>query len=532
MRLTFHGAAEIVTGSCFLLEVADKRILIDCGLFQGSKALNERNYGALPFDPRSIDAVLLTHAHIDHSGLLPKLVRHGFDGPIYTSEPTRDLLRIMLADSAHIQESEVSRLNRRRARRGQKLLEPIYTAADAEKTCNLVVTKPLGARFQLAPEITIGLWPAGHMLGAASITVEHTPRTGEPQRIAFSGDIGVAEQPLIVDVAKIPEVDTVVMESTYGNRPRHRNEDRYNRLAEIVRKTFARGGNVIIPAFAVGRVQDLLYGLHRLIHSGELDPANVIVDSPLAAKATDIFCNHVESFDEEAQRFANIVGDCPLYLRDLRITRTAEESMALNKIKSGAIIISSSGMCDAGRIKHHLRHNLWRKECSVVMVSYQAVGTLGRRITDGASAVRIHGDSVAVEAEIHTIDGFSAHADQEELVSWVRHLPAPPKRVYLVHGESGAQTALQERIEQELDVPVFIPRLDESVELMPTTVETVVSGVAPVKELQEQHPLWEAFANLKDSLDELERLGAPQETIDDVIAALERARQTVKAAGA
>lgn len=528
MRLTFHGAAEVVSGSCYLLEVAGKRLLIDCGLFQGSKSLNERNYGPFPFDPRSIDAVILTHAHIDHSGLLPKLVRHGFSGPIYTSGPTKDLLHIMLADSAHIQESEVERLNRKLARQRKPLLEPIYTAADAEKACSLVRTKALGESFELAPNLTVGLWPAGHMLGAASVTITHSPPGTKPERIAFSGDIGVPDQPLIVDVAKLPEVDTVVMESTYGNRPRDENEDRYTQLAKIVRNTFARGGNVIIPAFAVGRVQDLLYGLHRMIHSGELDPANIIVDSPLAANATDIFCNHVESFDEEAQRFASVVGECPLYLRDLRISRTKEESMEINRIQSGAIIISSSGMCDAGRIKHHLRHNLWRPECSVVMVSYQAVGSLGRRIVDGAKVVRIHGESVRVAAEIHNIEGFSAHADQQELVDWVNRLPAPPKRVYLVHGERSAQDVLAQRLREELGLSVMIPRLDETVELTPTEVTTVAAGIQPAS-VPEESRLWEAFAELRDVLDELERRGGPAETVESVIAALADVRRKVAA---
>lgn len=528
MRLTFHGAAEVVSGSCFLLEAGNTRLLIDCGLFQGSKALNERNYGPFPFDPRSIDAVILTHAHIDHSGLLPKLVRLGFSGPIYTTGPTKDLLHIMLADSAHIQESEVERLNRKRARQRKPLLEPIYRPADADKACSLVKTRPFGESFEVGPDLTATLWPAGHMLGAASVTVSYAPAGAEPQRIAFSGDIGVPNQPLIVDVAGLPEVDTVVMESTYGNRPRDDNEDRYNQLAEIVKKTFARGGNVIIPAFAVGRVQDLLYGLHRLIHAGELDPANVIVDSPLAASATEIFCDHVESFDEEAQRFAAVVGSCPLYLRDLRITRSAEESKEINKIKSGAVIISSSGMCEAGRIKHHLRHNLWRPECSVVMVSYQAVGTLGRRLVDGAKVVRIHGESVRVEAEIHSIEGFSAHADQEELMDWVKAFPAPPRRIYLVHGERSAQEVLAGRIRDELGLEVFIPSLDQTVELAPTRAKTVKTGIEPPTD-QADNRLWEAFAELREALDELERRGAPVETVESVIAALHDLRKKAQA---
>lgn len=529
MQLTFHGAAEVVSGSCFLLEAAGKRLLIDCGLFQGSKALNELNYGPFPFDPRSIDAVLLTHAHIDHSGLLPKLVRHGFRGPVYTTPPTKDLLRIMLADSAHIQESEVERLNRRRARQRKPLLEPIYTVADAEKACSLVETRPFGEPFTLAPDLSAAFWPAGHMLGAATITVSYTPQGAEPQRIAFSGDIGVPGQPLIVDVADLPEVDTVVMESTYGDRPRDENEDRYNQLAEIVRKTFARGGNVIIPAFAVGRVQDLLYGLHRLIHAGELDPANIIVDSPLAASATEVFCRHLESFDEEAQQFARIVGECPLYLRDLRITRTVEESMAVNRIKSGAIIISSSGMCEAGRIKHHLRHNLWRKECSVVFVSYQAEGTLGRRLLDGHKVVRIHGEPVRVEAEIYNIEGFSAHADQEELTDWVRRLKVPPKRLYLVHGEPKAQQALARRLRDELGITAHIPKLGERVELTPSFARTLAPGASPAHDGAAGR-LWEVFAELRDTLDALERRGASEEAIDAVIEALRAAQRKAAAA--
>lgn len=537
IQLTFHGAAGVVTGSCFLLEVAGKRILIDCGLFQGSKALNERNYGPFPFAPESIDAVLLTHAHIDHSGLLPKLVRLGFRGPIYATPPTEDLLEIMLADSAHIQESEVARLNRRRARQGKPLLEPIYTGKDAERTQRLIRARDMREPFEIAPHVTAAFWPAGHMLGAASITLEHSPPGGTPHRIAFSGDLGFTDQPLIVDVdaTALPAVDTVVMESTYGDRPRHRNDNRYSQLADIVRRTFARGGNVIIPAFAVGRVQELLYGLHQMIHSGELDPANVIVDSPLAVRATDIFCRHVERFDEEARRFAAAVGECPLYLRDLRMTQSVDESRAINNIRSGAIIISSSGMCEAGRIKHHLKHNLWREECSVVIVSYQAAGTLGRRLLDGASMVRIHGEPIKVAAEIHQIDGFSAHADQDELVSWVNKLPSPPKSIYLVHGEPSAQAALRQRLIEEVGVPVFTPRLDESVELTASVTTAAVPPTAKPtdsKETADMHrdaaELWEHLAALKESLDRLERAEAPWEKSRRIIEALKELQRAAE----
>lgn len=528
MQLTFHGAAGMVTGSCFLLEAAGRRILIDCGLFQGSKALNERNYGPFPFDPKSIDMVLLTHAHIDHSGLLPKLVRHGFQGPIYTTTPTKDLLEIMLTDSAYIQEAEVRRLNKRRARQRLPLLEPIYTTQDAQGACRLVKTRPFHQPFVLAPNLTACFWPAGHMLGAASITIEHRPKGGKPHRIAFSGDLGVQDHPLVVDVSPLPAVDTLVMESTYGARARVRNDDRYEKLAQIIRDTFAKGGNVIIPAFAVGRVQDLLYGLHRMIHDGELDPAKIFVDSPLAAKATDIFCRHVEEFDEEARRFSHIVGDCPLYLRDLRITQSVDESKALNDIESGAVIISSSGMCEAGRIKHHLRHQLWRPECSVVIVSYQAEGTLGRRLVDGAETVRIHGRTVKVAAQIHNLEGFSAHADQQELIDWVKQMPKPPGRIFLVHGEPEARETLGRLLEEQIKVPVFAPELDDRVDL--TSKEII--GVPRARQDFYTAPsfahVWETISALRHDLDRLERAGASAKDVDSIAAALADARQAVQ----
>lgn len=532
VKVTFHGAAGIVSGSCFLLEVGKKRLLVDCGLFQGNKALNERNYEPFPFDPRSVDAVLLTHAHIDHSGLLPKLVRNGFNGPIYATPPTKDLLHIMLADSAHIQETEVKRLNRKRSRRGQPLLTPIYTVEDVDKTCSLLVTPELGTQFNLATDgkdhIKVGFWPAGHMLGAASITIHYEKAEGESVGIAFSGDIGVDDQPLIVDAGSVPPVDAVVMESTYGDRPRIRKNDRFEQLAAIIKETFARGGNVIIPAFAVGRVQVLLYGLHRMIHSGELNPANIFVDSPLAAKATDVFCDHIESFDEEAQRFASVVGDCPLYLRDLRLTRTPEESMAINRIRSGALVISSSGMADAGRIKHHLKHNLWRKECSVVFVSYQANGTLGRQIVDGRQIVRIHGEPINVRAQIHQIEGFSAHADQDELIQWAGRFHPPPKHMYLVHGESDALASLQKRVESDLSIETTIPLLDETVHITPGKALTIVPGGGQLRR-DKRDELWQVFSEFVEHLESIERDDTEHEIIDQAIKTLEKTNIKLRA---
>ena len=528
MRITFYGAAGVVTGSCFLVEAAGHRLLVDCGLFQGTKALQERNYGAFPFAPASIEAVLLTHAHIDHSGLLPKLVREGFAGPIYATAPTADLLRIMLPDSAHIQESEVERLNRRRARRGEPPLQPIYTRADAERAHARVRPVPFDRPFRLFDGVDADFTEAGHVLGAAIITVTEQIG-GERVRVAFTGDLGPAHPTLIAAPKHPGNVDAVVMESTYGDRDRIGGEDRYEQLAAIVRDTFARGGNVVIPSFAIGRTQEILYGLHRMVRSGELDPGRIFVDSPLAVEATEIFCTHVESFDIEARRFAAETEECPLYLRELTLSRTAEESKAINNIRSGAVIISAAGMCEAGRIKHHLRHNLWRPECSIVFVGYQAEGTLGRRIQRGDPVVRIHGEEVRVRAAVYSLDGFSAHADQEELIGWVAGLSPKPRHVYLVHGEESARSALKELLWTRLGIPASTPLLGDTVEVTPKAVAQLAAGEAP-NGSDQRIALWHAADELRRLIDQLQSQAIDPDLEHRLFAKVEEALALARAA--
>jgi metallo-beta-lactamase family protein len=521
VRLKFCGAAQTVTGSAILVTAKDQQVLIDCGLYQGSKALQERNYGPFPFNPAEIDAVVLTHAHIDHSGLLPKLVKEGFRGPIYATPPTKDLCEIMLADSAYIQESEVERKNRKLARQNKPLLAPIYTVADAHATMERFEAVDYYRRVAVTPNIIAVLRPSGHMLGSALVEL-HVVEEEKRITLLFTGDLGASNRPIVPDPEKPGAADFVIMEATYGDRAREEPEDNYIELARIIKDTFRRGGNVIIPAFAVERTQDLLYGLNRLIHSGELAPQNVYVDSPLAVEATRVFARHVDLFDEEAQRFRHFAGDVPIYFPNLRLVRTPEESMQLNKIKSGAVIISASGMATAGRIKHHLKHNLWRPECSVVFVGYQAEGSLGRQIVDGEPIVRIHGEYVKVQAEIHQLEGFSAHADQRELIDWVSRLERLPRAIFLVHGEERALADLQELLHRRLGVPIEVPAHLSEYALADTSTQ-IASGLATGRF---QPTLWSTTRQLMDVLRELERADIPAEELSELLAQAESLRQT------
>ncbi len=459
MRIQFLGAAETTSGACYLIQSGESRVLLDCGMFHGPEELKQRNYGDFPFNPAEIDAVILTHAHIDHSGLLPKLVKHGFTGPIYATSVTSDLCSIMLADSGYIQESEVERKNRKRSRRGQELLTPIYTVDDAYEAMKQFKRMVYDEEVEILPSLRVRFRDAGHILGAAIVEL-WADEGDKTTKIVFSGDLGNLDQPIVQDPTFITEADILVIESTYGTRTHENREGRLERLAEVVNATVERGGNLLIPAFALGRTQDLLYSLRVLQDEGKIPVQNIYIDSPLATKATEVFQKHARVFDYETRSMI-AEGRSPFEAPHVHYTETVQESMRLNSVSGGLVIISASGMADAGRIKHHLKHNLWRPQATVLLVGYQAEGTLGRRLQDGAREVRIHGDSVKVAAKIETITGFSAHADQGALLNWLRRFRHIGK-VFVTHGEKASCHGFAEVIRDELKVPVVVPKLDES----------------------------------------------------------------------
>jgi len=456
MDITFLGAAREVTGSCFLIETADTRFLVDCGMVQGGREAPARNRKPFAFDPAAIDFVLLTHAHIDHSGLLPKLTRAGFKGPIYTTAATADLLQVMLPDSAHIQEADAERARRdaKSSRRRSAAPTPLYTMQDARDCLRQV--RPIAYDEDLAPHPAVHcrFRDAGHILGSAIVEAwvgEH----GRTTKLVFSGDLGQRGRPILRDPTPIDEADILVMESTYGDRNHKDLAATRDELVGIVERTLERG-NVIVPAFAVGRTQEVLYHLHRLSREGRLHDLKVFVDSPMATEATRITRQYMQLFDAEAKELADwhARGE---HLPDLHFTASADESRALNRIRSGAIIISASGMCDAGRIKHHLRHNLPRRECSVLITGFQAQGTLGRRLVDGAKRVRLFGEDIQVRAGVHTVGGLSAHADRQALLAWTGRFRKPPARTFVVHGEADTARVFADALRAQRGCDVMVP---------------------------------------------------------------------------
>lgn len=467
------------------MEVNGIRFAIDCGMFQGGKEVRERNYQNFVINPRDLEFLILTHAHIDHSGLIPKLCNLGFKGPIYCTYATAELASIMLPDSGHIQEMEVERKNRGLTRAGKPVLRPIYTVEEAEKC--LSQFRPVNYDEMISPvkDIQFRLRDAGHILGSALVELWVT----EPQgtiKVVFTGDIGRVNQPFVKDPTPIENADYLVMESTYGNRLHQQNFDRQDMLREVIQYTMAKGGNLIIPSFAVERTQDLLFDLSVLYQKGELSPdIPIYIDSPLAIAATEIFRKMVASWDDET-RLMLYQGKDPLDLPNLKFSRTAQESARLNETSGGTVIISASGMCDAGRIKHHLKHNLWRPEATVLFVGYQAEGTLGRRILDGEKLVRIHGEEIVVKADIRVIEGYSAHADRIGLLSWLKHFKNMPSGVFLVHGEEDALLSLAEAVRKELGLRAAIPNWLDEVELVPR-VESKAMGVEAGLADQKEH---------------------------------------------
>ncbi len=464
MNIHFLGAAREVTGSCHLVETGDLRFLVDCGMVQGGRDAPARNRKPFDFDPKKIDFVLLTHAHIDHSGLLPKLTRAGFKGPIHTTPATADLLAIMLPDSAHIQEADAERAGRRTRRGETAQRRPIYTMEDARTCLRQVQATGYDNMLDPHPSVRCRFRDAGHILGSAIIEV-WIAENGETTKIVFSGDLGQPGRPILRDPTTIEEADGLVIESTYGNRDHEDRVATVNSLIDIVERTRkAGGGNIIVPAFAVGRTQEILYHLHRLTREGRLSDLMVFVDSPMATEATRITRNHLELFDEQATKLAGwhkIGADVPF----LKFTASVEDSKALNQIRSGAIIISASGMCDAGRIRHHLRQNLPRRECAVLITGFQAKGTLGRRLVEGARRVRLFGEDIPVRASVHALDGFSAHADRAALLAWADGFETAPRRTFVVHGEAQAATAIAERLRADKGWHVTVPELGSTVDL-------------------------------------------------------------------
>jgi metallo-beta-lactamase family protein len=465
VTVRFCGAARTVTGSCFLFEAPSGRVLVDCGLFQGPKTLKALNYGAFPFRPSDIDAVLLTHAHIDHSGLLPKLVRDGFRGKILATRGTIDLCSFMLPDAGSIQESEVVTLNRRNMARGRSAVAPIYTQADAIASLDAFRPVEYATWIEVVPGIRARYWNAGHLLGSASIEIEFAGEgtAGRPLRVLASGDIGPDAKLLQPDPEAPTAFDYVIAESTYGNtdRPPTTSQGRRQRLAAQVRDAAAAKGALLIPAFAVERTQELIVDLIDLMERGEVPTAPIFLDSPLAIRATEVFRQHASSLDP-AVDLNRLLGS-----PHLRFTETVDESKAISKLTGFHIVVAASGMCDAGRIRHHLKRWLWNGAATVLLVGYQAQGTLGRFLQDGAKAVRIQGDEIKVAARIRTIDEYSGHADGPELARWIAARRPIHRGMFLVHGEEPAIAGLSERISERMvaAAKVFSPVLDDIYEL-------------------------------------------------------------------
>ena len=458
MKLTFLGATHEVTGSCYYLEACGKKILVDYGMEQGQDLYEN---APMPVSASEIDMVLLTHAHIDHSGLLPLLCKEGFQGQIFSTGGTASLCRIMLLDSAHIQEFEAEWKNRKAERAGRQQVEPLYSRIDAENAIKCFVSVEYEQEKIIAEGITIRFVDAGHLLGSSSIEVTIT-EDGVTKKIIFSGDIGNTNQPLISDPVYLKGADYVVMESTYGDRTHERPEhaDYAAALADVIQRTFDRGGNVVIPSFAVGRTQEMLYFIRQIKQEGLVyghDGFQVWVDSPLAIEATNIFRERMnDDFDKEAMELLR-QGINPIGFEGLKVAVTSEESKAINDDKQPKIIISASGMCDAGRIKHHLKHNLWREESTVLFVGYQAVGTPGRAIVDGADSVKLFGEEIEVRAEICQLPGVSGHADDVGLMAWIKAMEERPEMVFVTHGEDKVTEFFRDRLINELGLNAYAP---------------------------------------------------------------------------
>ena len=464
MRIHFHGAARTVTGSQHLLEVNGHRLLLDCGLYQGRR--NETYSRNLNFahDPRKVDAVILSHAHIDHAGNLPNLVKNGYSGPIYATRATVDLATIMMADSGRIQESDAAWVNKKRARRGEGPIEPLYTEADARRAADLFQGVGYNQPFEVVPGVTVRLIEAGHILGSAAVSLEIDEK-GRKTRFWFSGDIGRYDLPLLRDPILPENADYLLMETTYGDKAHNDPVQAFDEFQDVVARTLKRGGKVIIPAFAVGRTQELVYNLNIMMYERDVPLAPVYVDSPLAVNASDIFRRHPECFDAETREFVEQARHPALEFKMLTYVRSVEESKALNKLKDPMVIISASGMAETGRILHHLRNNIEDSRNTVCIVSWQAPYTLGRRLADREKRIKVFGEPYTVRAEVATIGGLSGHAGQDLLVEYAIAVKKSVKKVFLVHGEEKPAMALTEKLKGQDMHDVYYPDLHYSEEL-------------------------------------------------------------------
>ena len=486
MRLSFYGAAREVTGSCHCLDVGGKKILIDCGMQQGG---SDNGFGqGFPFHAGDIDYVVVTHAHIDHSGKLPLLVKQGFKGSIYATKPTCQLLEIMLRDSAHIQELEASWKARKQRRTGDDSVQPLYTVADAEMVFPLLIPCMYQEVIEINNDVKIRFTDAGHLLGSAYVEMWLTEGS-DTKKVAFSGDIGAPDHPMICDPGYIKDADIVVMESTYGDRSRPEAFDTVTELAKVIEETLSRGGNLICPSFAVGRTQDLLYHIREIKERGlvkKVPNFPVYLDSPLANAATRVYSGDLRGFlDEEAVALLSS-GVQPLMFENLNIVETSDASKLLNDDRTPKVIISSSGMCEAGRVRHHLKHNLWRPECAVVFTGFQALGTLGRTLVEGLTpSVTLFGEEISIRCKIHNFRSLSSHADREDLLKWIEAFERKPDKVYIVHGENDVCKSFSARLLGE-GFTAVAPKFSSIYDLM--TGEMVFEGRDPLRRLEPERP--------------------------------------------
>ncbi|MBX2880773.1 MAG: MBL fold metallo-hydrolase [Granulosicoccus sp.] len=463
MKLTSYGAAEEVTGSCHLIEVDDTKVLFDCGLIQGRRKDELRNHDPFPFNPADLDAVVLSHAHIDHSGRLPILIAKGYKGKIHSHAASCDLVKILLKDSAHLNARDVEYRNKKRRRAGKPLLSPLYSQQDVEQTLSRLHPLEYETPRQIAPGVSVRLFDAGHILGSSM--VEITITSNDVTRVVvFSGDLGHRGSPILKDFSYLKKADLILMEATYGNRLHRDWSETLEEVSEIADALGSVRGNILIPAFSVGRSQMILYTMARYFDQWNLSRWKIFLDSPMAIRASEVYLKHVSLYDEQATAFYKENGPL-LAMPNLSFSQTADESRAINRMESGAIVIAGSGMCNGGRIMHHLKHNLWRPDAHVIIAGYQSPGTLGRKLVEGKETVKVWGDTIAVRAKVHTIGGLSAHADQQGMVDWYGHFDNSPP-VLLVHGEKRAMVPLADRLQQDHGAHVKLAKRGKSTDLL------------------------------------------------------------------